>query len=139
MRVWIPRLSQPSDLDVLMRSVRQPYRPRLPLTVDFVVGVVAAVSIWLTCLEVLSAERTVSVWLSVLFRCCSRSDAGHLETPPALRSVVSWSDALAHVFGLRWPGCCVRRSGCCAHRSGCCARWSCQNLDLTLEVVGSSV
>ena len=51
-RKWV--ISQPSDLDVLMRSVRQPYRPRLPLTVDFVVGVVAAVSIWLTCSEVLS-------------------------------------------------------------------------------------
>ena len=34
------------------------------------------------------------------------------------------------MFGLRWPGCCARRSGCCA-------RWSCPNLDLTLEVVGS--
>ena len=53
-RMWVPGLSQPSDLDVLMRSVRQPSRPRLPLTVDFVVGVVAAVSIWLTCSEVLS-------------------------------------------------------------------------------------
>ena len=47
-------------------------------------------------------ERTVSPPVNVVDVCCC-SDADHLETPPAPRSVVSRSDALAHVFGLRRP------------------------------------